>query len=277
VALSLHRMPFAPGLTPQRVRDLLVFTHAGELVVVATDSAGGVGPKPGDRVRVSARVVGMFTARVALMEVLACGARPHAVALCCCNEPEPAAAEVRAGVLREMARLRLAPCALVISSEKNFSTVQTGVGVTVLGFCRPEEFMPGRAQPGERVLVVGSPKVGAKVTPDDPELADLPLVARLLRLRLASDLLPVGSRGIGPEARALASSAGLGFIPSYPEDLDPQASAGPATALLAAVPPGAVRAMVQAAGPVPCRDVGCLVPAGEPGGPPDGVPPERGG
>ena len=46
------------------------------VMVVGCDAAGGIGPKPLDKVKVSGYTLGRFTARVALMEVLAVGASP---------------------------------------------------------------------------------------------------------------------------------------------------------------------------------------------------------
>jgi hypothetical protein len=244
------------------VRDLLVLDHLGELLVIATDAAGGVGPKPCDGVHAPAYVVGLFTARVALMEVMACGARPIAVALGVCCEPEPVAAQVREGVLEEMGVAGVDGGALVMSSEKNLLTVQTGVGVTVLGTVRPQGFRPGRARPGDRVLLAGRPKVGGSVEPRDPELADLPTVVRALASGHASDLLPVGSRGAAAEAHSLARSSGLTYVPEFPAGLDPLASAGPATALLISAAPGSVQDLIRTVSPKPCRDVGYLTLSG---------------
>lgn len=248
-----------PGAGRRPCRDLLVFGHGDELVVVAVDSAGGVGPKQADSVRVQASVVGRLTARVALMEVLACGARPRGVALCSCNEPRPVAEELREGVLEEMACAGLSPGDLVMSSEKNFPTVQTGVGVTAIGTVRREDFRPGSGRPGDTVLLVGRPKVGAEVRADDAEAADLQAVILALALPGVSDLVPVGSGGAGAEARVLAEPAGLEFWPAYPEGLDPRASAGPATALLIAAAPESVEALGSLLAPRPCREIGRLL------------------
>lgn len=265
--VSSDRPGAVPDQGPRRVRDLLILPRGDELIVVAADSAGGVGPKQGDSVRVTARTVGKFTARVALMEVLASGARPLAVALCSCNEPHPVAAEVMQGVLEEMACVGLPPETLVMSTEKNFPTVQTGVGVTAFGAVRSADFRPGRARPGDRVVVVGRPKVGAEVNPDDEELADLRAVLFAAALPGVSDLLPVGSTGVAAEARVLAALAGLKFVPSYPEGLDPRSSAGPATALLVCARPEAVEELSRGLAPKPCSDVGCLVRPAGPGSP----------
>lgn len=255
---------------PRRVRDLLVLDRGeagagGELLVLACDSAGGAGPKPLDGVKVPARVVGLFTARVALMEVIAAGAAPVAVTATICCEPEPTGSGVACGVMEEMAAAGLGPEALVISTEKNLGTAQTGVGVTVLGTVRRGRFLPGRALPGDIIALVGHPKVGAEVAEDDPAIVDLHTVTAIIRSGLAADLVPVGSRGAAAEARELASSAGL--VARLCPEQDGSGggllsrSGGPATALVAAVRPDAVAELARVVLPRPCRVIGWLAAA----------------
>ncbi len=223
-----------------RLRDLLVLEFGDARLVVACDSAGGVGPAAGDILRASGRTVGVFAARVPLMETLSAGATPLAVSLAVAGPPS-LGREVRQGVLEEMALVGLGGDALVMSTEKNFAVSQTAVGVTVLAKAPGGRLLSGGAKPGDWLYVVGLPKVGAEVREGDPEIADLDTVQRLVRSRLVHDLLPVGSRGIRAESLDLADSAGLHLYrePSLDPRLDLDKSAGPATALLVALPEAA--------------------------------------
>jgi len=64
----------------RQFRDLtLIPISHDELLVIACDSLGGIGPKQHDMVKVPAEIVGQYTVRGPLMEVLAAGARPVAV------------------------------------------------------------------------------------------------------------------------------------------------------------------------------------------------------
>lgn len=218
-----------------RRRDVTVLDlPGGERLLVACDALGGIGPKAMDQVQVPGYVVGRFTARVALMEVLAAGGRPVLLVNNACVEPEPTGAEILRGI-REEARLAgLEPDAITGSFEKNIPTVQTGLGVTAMALASREE---RRAAPGDLIIAIGRPKVGPEVHLDDPEIADLPLGRWLAGERLVHDLLPVGSRGIAAEAAEMAGSAGLGLEWIGPEEgWDLARSAGPATCLLAAIP-----------------------------------------
>lgn len=251
------------GHGTRRVRDLLVTEIPGAgLLVTACDAAGAIGPKPLDVVRVPGRVAGLFTARVALMEVVAAGAAPLAVAAAVCCEPEPAGRDVVAGVLEEMAVVGLGPDALVVSTEKNFPTRQTGIGVTALGMAGPGSFLPGCARCGDVLILAGIPKAGDSVAEGDPEIVDLRTVARVIRAGLASDILPVGSRGAAAEAHELAASAGLAAVlqscPAQAPGPLLLRSGGPATAVVIAVSPHAVRDLERIVRPVPCRLIGRL-------------------
>ena len=259
-AASSLGLPAAFACRP--LRDLLVADVPGGVLVVATDSAGGIGPNPADMVEAPARVVGLFTARVALMEVLAAGADPVALALTVGNAPD-IAEEVRRGALQTMAAVRLGEAALVVSTEKNVPTVQTAVGATALGWARRrQDLLPGGARAGDLVLAVGRPKVGAEVSEADPTIADPSTVVACRRLPCVHDILPVGSRGLRAEAVDLAASAGLRLelrpAPEAPEGLalDLQKSAGPATVVLVAVAPSDVPQVRSAVGDKPVSVVG---------------------
>lgn len=207
----------------------------GGRLLVACDAAGGIGPKALDYLSVPGRVLGRFTARVALMEVLAAGGRPVMLVNTACVEPEPTGAEILEGIRQEAALAGLGADAITGSFEKNIHTVQTGLGVTALALAGAAA--PKQACPDDLVLAIGRPKVGLELDLDDPEIADLPLVRHLAGQALVHDLLPVGSRGIAAEAADLAQSAGLALDWLDPEEgWDLAKSAGPATCLLAAIP-----------------------------------------
>jgi hypothetical protein len=226
-----------------RRRDLtLIDLPGGGRLLVACDAAGGIGPKPFDHVQVPGYILGRFTARVALMEVIAAGGRPILLVNAACVEPDPAGAEILEGILAEAALAGLGPEAITGSFEKNVPTVQTGLGVTALALA---EGPLKQAQEGDLVIAIGRPKVGQAVHLGDPEIADLPLALRLAAEPLVHDLLPVGSRGIAAEAADLAATAGLAleWLAPAAEGWDLTCSAGPATCLLAAIPPRALPAL----------------------------------
>jgi hypothetical protein len=242
-----------------RTRDLLVVGLAGgETMIIACDSAGGIGPKERDVVKVSGYVLGRFTSRVALMEVLASGAAPVVLVNTQCVEPDPTGQDISRGIEDELEMAGLKERVTVTgSSEKNVPTCQTGLGVTVIGFAAISDLRVGRSRRGDEILCVGLPKVGAEVFLEDPEVADTRTLASLLATPGVHEVVPVGSRGVLHEARELASSAGveLGLI-RFP-GVDLAKSAGPATCLVVSAEPG-VGSILAAAVGKPVVSVGWL-------------------
>lgn len=219
-------------------RDVTVLDlPGGDRLLIACDAAGGIGEKEQDRVRVPGYVLGRFTARVPLMEVIAAGGRPVALVNTCCVEPEPSGAEILRGIQAEAALAGLPADRINGSFEKNIPTVQTGLGVTVLAHAqRPW----GNAAPGDLVVAVGLPKVGPEVSLDDPQICDLPLVVRLAQDPNVHDVLPVGSRGIAAEVAEMGRAELLAPGPGW----DLYKSAGPSTCCLVAIEPGSLPALV---------------------------------
>lgn len=248
------------GVTrPQR--DVLILpVTADAYLVLACDVAGGVGSRPGDAVSAPVAVVARFTARVALLEILACGARPLALADGLAVEPEPAGREALDGIRAELAEAGWPDLPVLGSTEKNLPTVSTAVCVTAAGIARPQELRLGRTGPGDLLVVVGRPKVGADVRLGDPDVADIPVALALLAHPAVRAWVPAGSGGVLPECRVLAAEAGCEAILDDPSSPLLRCSAGPATCLVAAVDAAAAEAL---AGSIrqPVWRVGRVVPA----------------
>ncbi|MCG0277198.1 MAG: hypothetical protein L5656_01505 [Thermanaeromonas sp.] len=221
----------------RKYRDLtLIDLSDDKVLVIACDSCGAVGPKEGDVVKVPGYVVGRFTSRVALMEVLAAGAWPICVVDTLCVEPFPTGADVQRGIIDELRFLRVDPEALLTgSTEKNIPTSQSGVGVTVIGIASKEQLRIGRLRAGDSLALFGLPKVGTEVSLGDPEIADLSTIMLLLSSNQVREIVPVGSRGIKAEAETLALLNDLELVwYGISDEVDLYKSAGPATCLLAA-------------------------------------------
>src|SRR5208283_5857254 len=113
----------------------------GHAIVAGSTSSGAVGPKIMDKVKVDGRVLGKFLARVALMDVIATGAFPLLLLSVTLGvEKEPTGNEILEGIRREARTLGLDPNQVIMeNTEDNFETVQTGAGLTVVGFANEEE------------------------------------------------------------------------------------------------------------------------------------------
>ena len=210
----------------------------GHAIVAGSTSSGAVGPKIMDKVKVDGRVLGKFLARVALMDVIATGAFPLLLSVTLGVEKEPTGNEILEGIRREARSLGLDPNQVLMeNTEDNFETVQTGAGLTVVGFANEDELRIGKTSPGDIIVAVGKPKVGDEVILAEAkgEIADLKNVTQLSQKKYVHDIAPVGTFGIADEARMMAFGVGRQLKLVEVQGLDLNKSAGPATVVFATV------------------------------------------
>lgn len=227
--------PF-PTKTIRTARDVSVFEVSNDSVmVVGCDSAGGIGPKPLDKIKVSGYTLGRFIVRVALMEVLAVGATPVCLTNTLGVEPDPTGFEILEGIKSEVQLARLDRSLVMIGSmEKTVAVEQTGIGVTVVGLASKNKLKIGLSKPDDLIVAVGIPSVKDKVLPAEErgEIADLEDLLTLMSCDFVHDVIPVGSQGIMHEVNVLARDSRLNVKLSEKPEVETQVSAGPATVVL---------------------------------------------
>ncbi|MCX7668396.1 MAG: hypothetical protein N2Z84_05645 [Atribacterota bacterium] len=209
------------------MRDILTLPFGEHELVIACDALGGIGPKVKDEVRVPLKISARFTTRVAMAEVLSCGAEPLALVLTLSIEPYPFLAEAMEGIREELATIDMENLPLLFSSEKNTRTVQTGLGITVVAQKKPTKLLPDFPL---FLYALGVPSCGSTVLTQINQVADL---RDLLLLRsLTPFILPVGSQGIFVETMNLIRElkATLRWTAQFPYSIFQ--SCGPATVLL---------------------------------------------
>ena len=210
----------------------------GHAVVAGSTSSGAVGPKELDKVKVDGRVLGKFLARGALMDVTATGAFPLLLSVTLGVEKEPTGNAILEGIRREARNIGLDPNQVMMeNTEDNFETMQTGAGLTVVGFANEEDLRIGKTCPGDLIVAIGKPKVGEEVIAAEArgEIADLKNVTQLSQRKYVHDIAPVGGFGITNEARMMAYSVGRQLKLCEVKGLDLNKSAGPATVVLATI------------------------------------------
>lgn len=209
-----------------------------EVLLVACDSDGGLGPKPADTVPVDPGELGRFATRVPLLEVVAAGAVPVLVVDTLSVERDPTGEAIIAGVLAEAADAGLPASAVTGSTEENVPTVATGVGVTVVGRARLDELRAGSVAPPFVVLLLGRPMSAPAdlFGPDHGEVLTVPTLVAAMGVAGVWEALPIGSHGVMYEFGQLAAGAGGIARPSGDWPVRPEQSGGPSTAALLAVP-----------------------------------------
>lgn len=202
---------------------IMLETGYGDVLVTAVDSCGGIGMLPNDAFKIDPFVAGLYTARVALLEVLAVGASPSFATLAVASGP--ATAETLLGGVRAL----LGELPLAISTEKNMPTTVTGFGVTVVGRCEKEKLIVGRAKAGDTLFCAGLPLMGEETQKEGARLFDVPALESLFADPAVRSLVPVGSRGVAAEAGVLAEDSGLAPRIDPGCGVDLYKSAGPST------------------------------------------------
>lgn len=195
-------------------------------LVITSDNSGSIGEKPQDAVSTSNTVVGYFACRVAVMECIAAGGEPRAVVMQNFTDNE-AWLDYKHGVKQVLDEVGLGELPITGSTESNFSSLQSGLGLTVIGtrtIAKKSDFTGDEA-----FAVIGKPLVGDEVLEQPNEVAPLWLFQRLCRLDSVRALLPVGSKGISAAWREWTKRKN-----ERDGMLDLEKSAGPATCFIIA-------------------------------------------
>lgn len=221
----------------RKVRDLsLVDLDNKTTLVIACDSCGGIGMKEGDALKVPPLFVGKFAARVPLLEVLSTGAEVMVITNNVCNEMEPTGKEMIKGISEELAEASIDDAVLTGSTEENFKTISTAVGVTVMGVVPNNLLRVNTAAVCSYVISIGLPKVGDEINYlKDDEIITYLHLKTLLSLNYVYEIIPVGSKGIAYECEQMALYNNLKFNFEKNLNVNIQKSSGPATCVIAAV------------------------------------------
>ncbi len=229
-----------------RTRDITLIDRGDYYLIIGCDSCGGVGNKPLDLVKVSPETTGYYTTRVAMMEVMSVGAVPFSVVNTLAVEMEPTGKAILTGIRQLLQESGLPLNIINGSTEENFMMQQTAMGVTIIGEVPKQQLRLKRAQKGDYIMLLGLPRVGGEILlPHDPVIASLKNFTSLLQSHQIGDIIPVGSKGVLYEACLLADLNHCQLQVNNPEAIDLNKSAGPATAVVFSVSPGALEGVRQ--------------------------------
>lgn len=219
-----------------QIRDLTKIRLTSDYsLIVAVDSDGGIGSRPGDVVACNNFLLGRFAMRVPLMEVIASGSLPLAAFNVLTFPMDNHATEIIRGIRAELMDAGLdKDFPLSGSTEDNVVTRETGIGTMAVGIVNDDDFRPGSSLVNDKIFCVGKPKSAPedKFSWDDMEIINWSHLNKILKQSNVHDILPVGSKGILYEAQIMAETAQLKFISSNSKELDYNKSAGPSTCII---------------------------------------------
>jgi len=221
----------------RKVRDVtLVDLGQGKTMVIACDSCGSVGLKERDVLKVPPFITGKYTTRVALLEVLCTGAEVICLTNTICNEMNPTGQEIIQGIEEELREAGIGKVVLTGSTEENFPTVATGLGITAVGLVETEKLKINNIKSDALLVVFGQPKVGQEVLKSSrDDIVGYSLIKQLLKEPEVYEIIPVGSKGILYEMQELARNNQLTISVNKDLEIDLIKSGGPSTAVIAAV------------------------------------------
>ena len=219
-----------------KYRDLsIVKLPKGKSIVISCDSCGSIGSKENDKLNVPAYITGRYTARVVLFEVLAYGAEVVAITNCVSNEMNDTASEILQGLKDELIDANINENIINGSTEENFETSMTAVGMTCIGYLEGiSKVKP--INKGDKILFVGEAKVGIEVKLGyDSEIINYEDLKYFHSINGVKEIVPVGSKGARYEAELLAKYNNLSIKYNYNSNVDIDKSSGPATSAIVVV------------------------------------------
>lgn len=210
-------------------RDLTICDIGDKSIIIACDSCGGIGMKEGDCLNISTYDVAKLTVRVGLTEVMCSGAIPIVITNNVACEMNPTGKECIRGIKAELINAGLENISITGSTEENFKTVMTAMGISVIGIAEKNTLKFNKAFHKDKVVLIGTPQIGNEVSLESKGFYKS--INYLLSLPNVREIVPVGSKGIKYEAKTLAQLNGMVFK-AYDTDVDIYKSAGPSTCII---------------------------------------------
>lgn len=220
----------------EKYGDLSIIPFGDRFLTIACDSCGGIGALQGDVVKTGGFEVGYHTAFVALAETLAIRAVPLLIVDTLSVSLDNYGASILKGIKAAAAEAGLDPdFSITGSSEENFQSTSTGIGITVIGQLTGNDFRPNPVEKEYSAILLGIPLVGEEVLNNKSSLLTLEIIKTVLNNAFVLDLVPIGSKGILYEAQQMALRLNLMFLENVPNSDILHKSAGPATCAIAAI------------------------------------------
>jgi thiamine monophosphate kinase len=214
----------------ERYRDLVIIYENETAFVVSCDSLGAIGNKEHDVLKVDEEIVGRTTLKVALSELLSVGAVPLVISDTLSVEMYPTGEKILKGIKRELEENGL-NVILTGSTEENFPTSMTGIGITAVGRAKKEDLKIRKVKKGMHIALIGYPRVGNEVL-GAKDIMTLKDYIKISKAKEVVEAVPVGSKGIAYEVGVLEEIYGFRIKKDSEIKVDLFKSAGPSTCCL---------------------------------------------
>ncbi len=246
-----------------RYGDLQLIENGDDYLIIACDSAGGIGNKPGDTINVDPETSGYYCGLVPLMEILCARGEVISIVDTLSVEMEPTGQRIIKGIKQLMESLGIDRDLLTGSTEENVESSMTGIGVTVLGRISKSRHEAKKLTKDHIMVLIGYPKVGEEFLKDEikkglHECVKASDVVLIKDVEIIHDMIPVGSKGIAYECEVLASRHGLAFVETD-HPIDMKKSAGPGTCILGGLLPGDLETLLTHISPLPVTKIGGFI------------------
>ncbi|NLN14013.1 MAG: hypothetical protein GX185_00240 [Tissierellia bacterium] len=216
----------------ERYRDLILIYEKDVAYVITCDSLGSIGSKEDDALKVDEEIVGRTTIKVALSEALSIGAKPLVICDTLSVEMKPTGEKIIKAIEKELKENGLIDVVLTGSTEENFPSTMTGVGITVISRAKVADLKMKKVKKGMHVSLLGYPLVGNEVLQYPEAVLQLKDYVEVSNSKEIMEAIPVGSKGIKYELGVLKELSGLDIETDIPEHLDIHKSGGPATSCI---------------------------------------------
>ena len=221
----------------ENYRDVSIIDLENDLkMFIACDSSGGIGLKEMDEFKVPPEITGYYTVNVITSELEALGISPKIIVNNVCAEMNDTGKRIIHGVnkyLRE--NYSDENIQITGSTEENFKTYQTSLGMVAIGFKKVKDFKFYNTKCQNELILVGKPKVGEEVLKNQDENINASTIKSLRRIKGVADIVPVGSKGIKYEAENISKAKKLNLEYYENHNINIEKSSGPATCCIATI------------------------------------------
>lgn len=221
----------------EKLRDLSIILINNTYIVISCDSCGGVGLKENDLVKLPPDKVAYLTMNVLCCELASLRVIPSVIINNVCAEMDDTGIKIINGIKNYMNDFYKNKDYIITgSTEENFKMIQTGIGLTAIGYINEKDYINPKSCTDDYLVVIGVPKIGQEVIDDKNEILNVSELWNLINNNCINEIIPAGSKGLNYEINQLKSINKKDIKLNNNIEVDLNKSAGPATCAIVTIP-----------------------------------------